>query len=76
MTFYRNRGDNGTVNLNRVDTGVMSPIGLFCCEVPDGNNVTQRLCADIGESYFNHSMQNLITMVGVNESDININFCF
>ena len=35
-TFYRNRGrDDGTVNLNRANTNVMMPTGLFCCVVPD-----------------------------------------
>ena len=50
-TFYRNRGkaDDGTVNLNRVNTSVMSPLGLFCCEVPDINNNTQQLCVEISE---------------------------
>ena len=50
-TFYRNRGDNGTVNLNRVYTDVMMPTGLFCCVVPDANDVMQRLCATISELY-------------------------
>lgn len=48
--FYRNRGyDDGTVNLNRL-SGVVMPIGQFCCEVPDiaGNN--QSLCAYIGKT--------------------------
>ena len=48
-TFYRNRGDNGMVNLNRVSTDVMSPTGLFCCMVPDATDVIQRACANIGE---------------------------
>ena len=47
-TFYRNRGDDGTVNLNR-PSDVMMPTGLFCCEVPDALNVTQRVCATISE---------------------------
>ena len=46
-SFYRNRGDDGTVNLNRLNNVVM-PTGLFCCEVPDAAGITQRLCADIG----------------------------
>ena len=52
-TFYRNRGD-GTVNLNRLNTNVMMPTGLFCCEVPDSLSdyvtVTSRLCMNIGKS--------------------------
>ena len=47
-TFYRNRGDDGTVNLNRL-SGVMSPTGLFCCEVPNAIGINQRLCAYIGK---------------------------
>ena len=34
-TFYRNRGDDGTVNLNRVSNDVMMPTGQYCCVVPD-----------------------------------------
>ena len=49
-TFYRNRGrDDGTVNLNRVNTEVMSPTGLFCCVVPDATDVMQTVCANISE---------------------------
>jgi hypothetical protein len=49
VSFYRNRGDDGTVNLNRVDGDVMMPTGLFCCIVRDATNVTQTVCANIGE---------------------------
>ena len=48
ITFYRNRGDDGTVNLNRLNNNVMTPTGLFCCEVPNASGVIQRVCADIG----------------------------
>ena len=48
VTFYRNRGDDGAVNLNRVSYTIMSPTGLFCCVVPDATGVTQKLCANIG----------------------------
>ena len=48
-TFYRDRGENdGTVNLNRVNSNVSSPIGLFCCEIPNSKNITQRACVNIG----------------------------
>ena len=47
-TFYRNRGDGGTVNLNRLNSDVMSPTGLFCCVVPDATGVDQTVCVDIG----------------------------
>ena len=49
-SFYRNRGDDGTVNLNRLNTTNMMPTGLFCCEVPDAAAVLQRVCTNIGES--------------------------
>ena len=49
-SFYRNRGDDGTVNLNRVSDDVMMPTGLFCCIVPDVTEVDQTVCANIGES--------------------------
>ena len=47
-TFYRTRDDDGTVNLNRFNTNIMMPTGLFCCEVPDAIGDMQRLCANIG----------------------------
>lgn len=57
-TFYRNRGGatTGTVNLNHLNTGIISPIGLFCCEIPDADNVTQRLCANIGEPMYDQNI--------------------
>ena len=48
-TFYRTRGDDGTVNLNRVNNDVMMPTGRFCCVVPDDNDANQRVCANIGK---------------------------
>ena len=47
-TFYRNRGDDGTVNLNRVNNDVMMPTGRFCCVVPDATGADQTLCVNIG----------------------------
>ena len=47
-SFYRTRGD-GAVNLNRLNTNVFMPTGLFCCVVPDALNVTQTICARICE---------------------------
>jgi hypothetical protein len=54
-SFYRNRGpgDDGTVNLNRLNTNVMMPTGLFCCELPDATGMMQRVCANIGELEIN-----------------------
>ena len=45
--FYRDRGANGEVTLNR-PSGVESPTGLFCCEAPDATNTNQTLCVHIG----------------------------
>ena len=50
--FYRNRGNDGTVNLNlrNVTTdNVTIPTGLFCCVVPDANGDMQMVCANIGK---------------------------
>ena len=49
-TFYRNRGDDGTVNLNRLNSDVMMPTGMFCCVVPDATGVNMSTCAIISES--------------------------
>ena len=57
-TFYRNRGDDGTVNLNRLNTNIIRPTGLFCCEVSDASGRTQRVCANIGE-LISHEFQGL-----------------
>ena len=46
--FYRSRGANGEVSLNR-PSGVESPTGRFCCEVPDGTITNQTLCVNIGK---------------------------
>jgi hypothetical protein len=45
--FYRTRGDNGEVSLNR-PSGVESPTGQFYCEVPDATSTNQTLCVNIG----------------------------
>ena len=51
LTFYTSRGDDGTVNLNRVSNDVMMPTGQFCCVVLDATGVTQWACAIICEFY-------------------------
>ena len=40
--FYRNRGDDGTVRLNRRNNA-NHPTGIYHCEVPDENNITRTL---------------------------------
>jgi hypothetical protein len=59
--FYRNRGDDGTVNLNRVNASVMMPTGQFCCVVLGAANAEQTICVDIGiiiiHSIYMHSYQ-------------------
>ena len=52
-TFYRNRGDDGTVNLNRVNNDVVIPTGQYCCVVPDATGVMQWACAMISELLHN-----------------------
>ena len=49
--FYRNRGDDGTVNLNLLNSDFPLPLltGLFCCVMPDANDVIQTVCADISK---------------------------
>ena len=49
MSFYRTRGDDGIVNLNRLNMSVMMPTGEFCCVVPDVTSIRQRVCVNIGE---------------------------
>ena len=46
--FYRNRGDNGGVFLNR-PSDTMSPAGRFCCEVADATSRNKTVCVNIGE---------------------------
>ncbi len=48
-TYYRLRGENGTVNLNRLTSDVTHPTGRFCCVVPDATNVIQTLCINISK---------------------------
>ena len=48
-SFYRTRGDDGTVNLNRRNNNIFMPTGLFCCEIPDALDIMQTLCVNISE---------------------------
>ena len=63
-TLYRNRGDDGMVNLNRLN-GVTMPTGRFCCVVPDATATEVILCTLLGKNqiildytstYSNHSV--------------------
>ena len=47
-TFYRTRGDDGTVHLNHVNNDVMMPTGRFCCLIPDATSTNVTVCAIIG----------------------------
>ena len=51
-TFYRNR-DTSRVRLNRREN-ITSPLGLFCCKVPDATYNVIRVCANIGNVEFTH----------------------
>ena len=44
--FYVTRGP-GVVRLHRRNNAT-SPIGMFCCEVPDTRSVSRETCIDIG----------------------------
>ncbi len=44
--FYRNRGEQ-QIRLNR-RRGIMSPTGVYRCEIPDSNNVLQKVFVTVG----------------------------
>ena len=44
-SFYRDRGNDGTVRLHRRGIASLSAaMGQYCCEIPNANDITQRLC--------------------------------
>ena len=45
--FYRTRGNNQTIYLNRKNDA-QTPTGSFCCELPDNVDVTHTLCVSLG----------------------------
>ena len=50
-TFYRTRGDDGSVNLNRRSDSHLVETGSFCCVVPDAMENYQTVCANIGNFF-------------------------
>lgn len=50
-TYYRNRGYDSSVNLNRRNDSDLIETGLFCCTVPDAMENYQTLCANVGEPF-------------------------
>ena len=50
--FYRNRSTDGVVSLYRASNTIMSPTGLFCCEVLDVTDKNQEACVNVGEHSF------------------------
>ena len=48
-SYYRLRGDDGTINLNRLTSDVTHPTGQFCCVVPDATDIYQTLCINISK---------------------------
>ena len=56
-SFYRNRGQS-VVRLHRRHN-VMMPTGPFCCEVPDANDITQRICIAVKASPCFLSIENM-----------------
>ena len=47
--FYRGRGSEQTIRLNRRNNA-QSPTGSFCCELPDNSDVNHILCVSLGKS--------------------------
>ena len=54
-SFFRNRGDDGTVNLNRLSSDVMMPTGRFCCVVPDATSTDVTLCVLVGKQFLSNN---------------------
>ena len=57
-SLYRDRGDDGSVNLNWRNDAAMSPnaVGLYCCKLPDARGTYHTLCANIGNAWLiNHA---------------------
>ena len=54
--FFRNRGDDGEVRLNRIRNNAISPTGIFHCELPGPNGVTQTLYVGVYASNDNGEM--------------------
>ena len=82
LNFYRNRGDDGTVNLNRLNSNITSPIGLFCCMVPDATSLNingayemQRICVNIGKFMFIIVFLKYYILTGVHYSECR-NHCY
>ena len=54
IAFYRSRGINGQVSLNRPNDMILSPTGQYCCEVANAADTNQTLCVTIGKIFANH----------------------
>ena len=52
-SFYRDRGDDGTVRLHRRGIASLSAaMGQYCCEIPNANSITHSLCVHFGTLNF------------------------
>ena len=50
--FFRDRGDDGTVRLHRRGVAALSAaMGQYCCEIPNANDITHRLCVQFSKLY-------------------------
>ena len=49
--FYRSRGDDGTVRLNRKND-ILSPMAIFYCVIPDSQGISQYLYAGVYPDVF------------------------
>ena len=51
-SFFRDRGDDGTIRLHRRGVASLSAaMGQYCCEILNINDVIHRLCVHFSELY-------------------------
>ena len=49
-SFYITRRDDGTVRLHRRGFVLLTAaVGQYCCQIPNANDITQRLCVHFGK---------------------------
>ena len=56
-SFFRDRGDDGTVRLHRRGIASLSAaMGEYCCEIPNSNNIIHRLCVHFSKFIIMHNV--------------------
>ena len=49
-SFYRDRGDDGTVRLHRRGiTSLSAAMGMYCCKIPNTSDINHTLCVHFGK---------------------------